>query len=79
MRTFVSYNLFGSESKLLKNFFVVSEGLLWIRCELFAQWGYYPVKRALVTTMSTRCTTGKKSRKNMFFKYRKDNRQHDQK
>ena len=42
--------------------------------------GYYAMKRALVTTMSTRFTTGKQSRKNiMFFKYRKDNRQQDQK
>ena len=41
--------------------------------------GYYPIRRTLVTTMSTRCTKGKQSRKNMFFKYQKDNRQQDQK
>ena len=41
--------------------------------------GYYPMKRALVTTMSTRYTAGKQSCKNIFFKYRKDNRQQDQK
>ena len=52
--------------------------LFWIRCELFAQWSYYPMKRALVTTMATRCATGKQSRENMFFKYRKNNRQQDQ-
>ena len=41
--------------------------------------GHYPMKRALVTTTSTRCTTGKQSCENMFFKNRKDNRQQDQK
>ena len=41
--------------------------------------GYCPTRRMLVTTMSTRCTKGKQSCKNMFFKYRKDNRQQDHK
>ena len=42
--------------------------LFWIRCELFTQWGYYPIRKTLVTTMSARCTKGKQSCKNMFFK-----------
>ncbi len=33
---------------------------------------YYPNRRTLVTTMSTRCTVGKKNSFSMFFKYRKD-------
>ena len=39
---------------------------------------YNPIRR-MVTTMSTRCTKGKRSRKRMFFKYGKDNHQQDQK
>ena len=53
--------------------------LFWIRCELFTQWGLLSNQTNALTTMSTHCTKGKQCRKNMFFKYRNDNRQQDQK
>ena len=37
--------------------------LFCIRCELLHSGGYYPVRRALVTTTSTRCTKVKQGRK----------------
>ena len=41
--------------------------------------GYYPMRRARVTIMSTCCTKVEQARKNMLFKNPKESRQQDQK
>ena len=53
--------------------------LFWIRCELFTQWGLLSNEKSArnhnVNTFYSWQIVGKQCRKNMFFKYRKDNRQ----
>ena len=80
----IAHKFLGTEFKEGSVFFFVffwffrfrnEKGLFWIRCELFAQWGLLSKEKSArnhnVNTVYCRQT--------MFFKYRKDNRQQDQK